>query len=137
MEQLLEGFNTGRPLLPYFPPAILGTFPSVYQLLPRTRHKAVVWDEDKTNSVENIFDPELWQKYGWGLSSDDEDTLRVISNILPEVKDEAKRKEIASVFQAQSLKQAEQFQLSLDRPARRGTRPLPRGWRRHRHACSD
>jgi len=52
LEQLVEGFNTGRPLLPYYPPEILGTFPSLYQLLPRPRHNAIVWDEDETRPVK-------------------------------------------------------------------------------------
>ena len=118
-EQLVEGFNTGRPLLPYYPPEILGTFPSVYQLLPRTRHKVVVWDEDLTNPIEDIYDPALWQKYGWGLSGSDEDSHEVISHILPEVSDKNDRHHLAYKFQTKALQRAKQFQEALDRPATR------------------
>ena len=115
-DQLLSGFNTGRPLLPHYPPAILGTFPSVYQLLPRSRHKAVIWDNDESKAVQDILDPSLWQKYGWGLSSDDEDTKAIIAGLLSDVKDEGERADLAKKFQANALRKAKQFQLSLDRP---------------------
>lgn len=117
-DQLLEGFNTGRPLLPKYPAAILGTFPSVYQLLPRSRHKAVVWDGDFNKPVDDIFDPQLWQKYGWGLSAQDEDTSRVIARILPNETDPAQRYRLAAKFQADALGRAQQFHRAIDRPAR-------------------
>ena len=40
LEQLIEGTKFG-PLTPRYPPAVIATFPSVYQLLPRTRHQAL------------------------------------------------------------------------------------------------
>jgi len=116
-DQLLEGFNTGRPVLPHYSQAILGTFPSVYQLLPRSRHKAIVWDGDVNNPIEDIHDPKLWQKYNWGLSGKDKDTTRVISHILPHVTDENERSRLASNYQAEVLLRAKQFQTSLDKPA--------------------
>ena len=117
LEQLVEGFNTGRPLLPYYPPEILGTFPSLYQLLPRPRHNAIVWDEDETRPVKDIYDPALWQKYGWGLSGTDEKSDRIISRILPEVSDKDRRDHLASNFQAKILKRTKQFHEAIDRPA--------------------
>lgn len=116
-DQLINGFNVGRPLLPHYPPEILGTFPSVYQLLPRSRHKAVVWDEDETTPIKDLFNPELWQKQGWGLSNRDEEADRVISKILPDIESENERHRIAAKFQARALKRAEQFHKALDRPA--------------------
>lgn len=65
-EQLIDGFNIGRPVLPHNAPAILGTFPSVYQLLPRDSHNAVIWDEDPSKPVENLLDPDLWKTNAWG-----------------------------------------------------------------------
>ena len=117
-DQLLKGFNTGRPILPHYSPAILGTFPSIYQLLPRARHASVIWDGDESRPVDNLYDPQLWQKYGWGLSGQDEDTTRTVSQILPDVSDSNERARIASDFQAKTLRRAEQFHKTLDRPAR-------------------
>ena len=46
------------PILPYYSPALMGTFPSIYQLLPRPRHRPVVWDRDTERPVD-ILDPEV------------------------------------------------------------------------------
>lgn len=116
-DQLLEGFNTGRPLLPHYPAEILGTFPSVYQMLPRNRHKSVVWDGEELNPVENLYSPALWQKYGWGLSGKDKDADRVIARLLPDIQNKDERYRIASEFQARALKRAQQFHRALDKPA--------------------
>ena len=116
-DQLIDGFNTGRPILPHYAPAILGTFPSVYQLLPRSRHKNVVWDGDRNNPIKDIYDPQLWQKYGWGLSGKDEETTQILTQILPEISDPDTRSKLAVQFQSGALEKAQQFQTSLDRPA--------------------
>ncbi|MEP1231228.1 MAG: hypothetical protein ABJG88_11170 [Litorimonas sp.] len=116
-EQLLEGFNKGRPVLPRYAPAILGSFPSIYQLLPRSRHKNLVWDGDINKPVQDLYDPKLWQKYGWGLSSQDKETTRILTQILPEVTDEDERSKIAMQFQAKALARAQQFHAAIDSPA--------------------
>ena len=116
-DQLVNGFNVGRPLLPYYPAAIIGTFPSVYQLLPRTRHKAVVWNDEAETSVDDILDPTLWQNLGWGLASQDEKTQKVLADILPDVTDADRRHNIAVQFQAHALERAKIFQEALDLPA--------------------
>ena len=38
-EQLVNGFHIGGPLIPAYAPAVIGTYPSIYQLLPRPRHR--------------------------------------------------------------------------------------------------
>ena len=116
-EQLLEGFNTGRPLLPHYDPAILGTFTSVYQLLPRERHNRIVWDGDTNRPITNYMDPDVWQKYGWGLSARDEESRTVLARILPEARNDVDRYARATAFQAEALARAKQFHAALDRPA--------------------
>lgn len=115
-KQLLTGFNTGRPLLPHYSAALLGTFHSIYQLLPRPRHRYIVWDADITEPVD-IFDPKIWQKYQWGLSAQDKETLHFLKWVLPDEPDAQKRQKIAQDFQAYALKRAKQFHDALDRPA--------------------
>lgn len=117
LEQLVEGFNTGRPLLPHYSPAILGTFPSVYQLLPRSRHKAVIWDEDPSKPVVDLLDPEFWKTNGWGLSDKSEETDRILGQLLPNVKNPDDRRALASDFQAKALRRAGRFQTALDTPS--------------------
>lgn len=115
--QLLDGYNTGRPLLPHFEPALVGTFQSVYQLLPRNRHQAFIWDDDVTRPVEDIFDASLWQKYGWGLSGTDSATVRILESLLPDIEDAQLRQQIALKFQRSALTKAKQFHAAIDRPA--------------------
>lgn len=117
VDQLVNGFNTGRPILPHYPPAIIGTFPAVYQLLPRTRHNSVVWDGDIKKPIEDIYDPDLWVKNGWGLASRDEKTDRVLTQILPHIDSKDDRHKIAVKYQKEVLRRAEQFQKAIDIPA--------------------
>ena len=116
-DQLINGFNTGRPVLPHYSEAILGTFPSVYQLLPRSRHQAVIWDEDISKPVTNLLDPELWQSNKWGLSSDSEETQTVLAQLLPNVETHAERSALAAKFQSHALRRAARFQEAMDRPS--------------------
>lgn len=117
VDQLIEGFNTGRPVLPHYPPAILGTFPSVYQMLPRSRHQPVIWDGDISNPIEDVLDPSIWQKNNWGLSGNDEDTQRILASLLPDISDPSARQALATTFQAKALKRAQQFQYAMDIPS--------------------
>jgi pimeloyl-ACP methyl ester carboxylesterase len=103
------------PLLPYYPPALLGTFPSVYQLLPRPRHKAVVWDGNHQQPVD-FLDPKVWERMGWGvLSPKQQPMLKVL---MPEVRDESERKKQAQHYLRLVLARAKSFQQALDRPAK-------------------
>lgn len=77
---LAEGFSPAI-FLPYYPPAILGTMPSMYELLPRSRHHAVL-DENKL-PVEDIFDPDFWIERRWGLANPDQD--KILKDLLPEI----------------------------------------------------
>lgn len=117
-DQLIHGFNTGRPILPHYQAGLLGTFPSIYQLLPRARHSMIVWDEDKSRPVDNLFDPALWQKHEWGLAGKDEENREFLSWVLPD-RSEGERYAQALKFQAMALKQAERFHAAIDRPANR------------------
>jgi pimeloyl-ACP methyl ester carboxylesterase len=116
-EQLLSGSNLGRPLLPRFDAGLLGTFPSIYQLLPRERHNRIVWDAEPNSPVEKFRDPALWQHYGWGLSGRDDNTAEFLRKVLPDVDDAEARHQIATSFQAHALTLADRFHAALDRPA--------------------
>lgn len=111
--ELMEGTKLGGGLPPY-PPAITGTFPSAYQLLPRSRHRAVV--DQFLRPFQDILDPELWESRGWGLASPAQE--KVISWLLPNVTDPAERRRIALDHQRKCLERARQFTTALDRPAR-------------------
>ena len=114
-EQLINGYDDGRPVLPLYPSYLMGTFPSVYQLLPRSRQNRILYDDEAP--IEDIYDGELWARYGWGLSATDRKTTEFIRNALPDVTDDASRREIASAYQTAALKRAKAFHQALDMPA--------------------
>jgi hypothetical protein len=117
-EALLELIHGRKfaPLLPFYPPAVLGTFPSMYELLPRNRHHPVLWDGDASRPVADITDSALWERNGWGLA--DPKQADVLKTLLPNEPDPAVRRDTALKFQRRALLRAREFQAALDQPAR-------------------
>lgn len=113
LRQLYEGFKPAF-LLPRFHPAILGTMPSVYQLLPRTRHGVVIEPSGEVANAD-LLDPDLWVKNGWGLADPDGD--RVLAWLLPDEKDAAARRRKAIEYMTWCLDRARRFHASVDQPA--------------------
>ena len=109
---LVEGRKFG-PSLPRYGPSVMGSFPALYQLLPRSRHKAVVW-ADSGEPVEDLLDPELWSEMGWGLASPAE--AKTLGWLLPTIATAADRQAVAIDHQRKSLDRARQFAAALDRP---------------------
>lgn len=122
LNQLVKGYEVGKPVLPRYPPAILGTFPSIYQLLPRPRHGAYHYADDRGDFIEDIYDPQIWEEFGWGLASQDEDTIETLRALLPDEDDDETRRELALSLQERMLDRAEKFHEAIDRPAQ-----LPEG----------
>lgn len=112
--QLVRGRKFG-PFLPRYAPAVVGTFPSVYQLLPRFRHGALLENESKTASRADPLDPALWEREAWGLASPAGD--EVLRWLLPDVRSPAERRKVALDHQRKCLVRARQFQAALDRRA--------------------
>ena len=111
--QLVEG-RRFAPILPRYPPAVLGTMPSIYQLLPRTRHGAVVEGQGADARDLDVFDPAVWERFGWGLAAEHDPALPWL---LPNVPDPAVRRQIARDHLRKVLARAKQFHAALDRPA--------------------
>jgi pimeloyl-ACP methyl ester carboxylesterase len=100
--------------LPKYHPALIGTFPSIYQMLPRGRHGSVL-DEESGQRVD-LLDPAVWAKHGWGLADPAEDAQ--LQLLLPGLSDPAQRRAIALDHQRKCLRRAKQFEQALDLPAR-------------------
>jgi pimeloyl-ACP methyl ester carboxylesterase len=110
---LAEGVNL-LPNLPAYAPAVLGTMPSVYQLLPRSRHHALVAHEAPEAALD-ITDPELWAAKQWGLLDlGQDDNLKIL---LPNAATRAERVAVAGDHLRKSLTRARQFQLAMDAEA--------------------
>lgn len=58
---------------PVIPAAVMGSFPSLYQMMPDPDNGTVIY----TDSGEkiDIWDIEIWKKYGWGLAGETEGEL--------------------------------------------------------------
>jgi pimeloyl-ACP methyl ester carboxylesterase len=110
---LVKGYRPA-PLLPRYPAAVLGTMPSLYQLLPRSRHRPLL--DDKGRAVKDVFAADLWQNNGWSLADPKQDPL--LKLLLPDVSSPEERRRIALDHQRKSLKQAKQFTAAIDIPAR-------------------
>lgn len=112
---LTEGRDFGRPVLPFYPPAVLGTYASLYQMLPRPRHHPVLWNGDHDTPLENLFDPVIWRRYGWGLAAADQDRVR--QQLFPAISGVEDRLSVATVVQERLLQRARAFAAAIDRPA--------------------
>ncbi len=111
VENLFVGRDFG-PFLPKYEPAVIGTMPSLYQQLPRSRHRAIL---DENREVVDILDADLWVQNGWGLA--DPNQAHVLEWLLPDVSDPKERREIAIDHLRKSMKRGKQFQEALDQPA--------------------
>ncbi len=116
-EQLLNGYDPGKPVLPHYPAPVLGTYPSVYQLLPRPRHQRVVFEGREETPVGDLYDSALWEQYGWGLAARSKEASEFLETALPEIETAEERRRIATGFQATALTRARQFHAAIDQPA--------------------
>jgi len=116
IDALTNMVNGYRPafLLSRYPSAVLGTMPSVYQLLSRSRHHPLL-DENRL-PVNDILDPELWEKNGWGLA--DPNQAHVLKLMLPKIKSPEQRRQIALDHLRKCLKRAKHFAAAMDIPAK-------------------
>ncbi|MEO0475734.1 MAG: hypothetical protein AAF085_07175, partial [Planctomycetota bacterium] len=114
--QMVEGVNYVGLITPTYRPAVLGSMPSIYQLLPRVRHARVI--DEVTGEPIDFLDAEVWRKYGWGLA--DPDDARTRKWLLPDIEDPAERDAIAFEHLQKCLARAKQTFEALDAP---GTPP--------------
>ncbi len=112
-DQLVHGISFSR-LFPKYSAALLGTMPSIYQLMPRPRHGAFV-QRETGQAIEDIFDASTWQQMKWGLASFRQD--ETLELLLPDVPDAAARRRIALDHQRKCLDRARRFAAALDLPA--------------------
>ena len=116
MKKLVEGFQPA-PFNPRYDAAILGTTPSIYQLLPRARHGLILAELEPGATPEAIdpLDPAVWERLGIGLGASGHD--RVLAWLLPEVDSVERRHAIAMDHLKKCLDRARRFQAAIDEPA--------------------
>ncbi len=111
LERLVLGMPK-KAATPEYDPLILGTMPSIYQLLPRTRHKTFTRLDDKKN-VSDFMNINLWQEMSWGLA--DKDKTDLMTLLMPDIDSEYKRKEAALEHLEKCLSTAQIFQQAMDK----------------------
>ncbi|MEM1422714.1 MAG: hypothetical protein AAGH64_01800 [Planctomycetota bacterium] len=116
LEQLVEGVNFAALITPTYRPAVLGTMPAIYQLLPRNRHARVVegWTGESGQAVD-LYDVATWERFGWGLADPGQDG--VLRWLLPDVGTREERRAVALDHLAKSLARARQLHEAIDFPA--------------------
>lgn len=98
------------PFTPRFQPAVIGTMPSVYELLPRNADQPIL---DPLGNPLDILDPAVWEKFQWGLLNPDHDSH--LAELIPG-KTRESRLRIARNHLAKCLANARHFHRSLDCP---------------------
>jgi len=110
IQSILKG-RKDSIFLPYFSPTLMGSFPSLYELMPRNSDTPVV--EESTGQALDIYNVETWDRFSWGLlSSDDE-----LKTLLPSVDSANQRHQIAKEQLSRLLLHAKRFHRALDKPA--------------------
>ena len=96
----------GASLQP-FSPAVLGSFPTYYQMLPAPETQSIVYTDDPDGEAVDVFDPILWKEMEWGILNPKEDhTLKIM---LPEAETREERLDLAFDHLKKCLERAEQF----------------------------
>lgn len=117
LKQLIVG-NQLAPVVPRYDPVLLSTMPSIYQLLPRPRHKPV-----PAIAGQSYYDPEVWVEQGWGMADGTSQTDRMLEILLPEIETVEARRAEAIGHMAKCLARAEHFHRAIDQQPP----PLPAG----------
>ena len=110
LKDLAEGIKFS-PFHGTYSSAVLSSMPSIYQLLPRDRHRRVTLPD----ADASIFDPTVWERYGWGLADPGRD--KELKVLLPDLPDAVSRARVAREHLAKCLRRASAFHASLDGPA--------------------
>lgn len=109
---LVDGRDFGAPIVPSYSPAILGTFPALYQLLPRARSRAVMV-AGAPETVLDLHDPAVWQRMGWGLAKPGIEAE--LATLMPDVASAEDRRRLALDLQARLLGRARAFAAAMER----------------------
>ncbi len=109
--ELISGLQIAHHA-PYYPPAVVGTFHTYYQMLPYQKVKQIVYEDNPKEAVD-IFDPQVWIDLKWGLADPEQD--RYLQILLPDVKTKTERRKIAIDHLSKCLKRAKQLKNAMQK----------------------
>ncbi|MCP4177458.1 MAG: hypothetical protein GY756_06810 [bacterium] len=90
---------------PTYPPAVVGTFPSYYQMLPFLRTNSVIFSDDGSNV--DLFNIQTWKDLKWGLA--DPNQQKILKILLPKNMSLKEKSATALNHLEKCLKKAKQF----------------------------
>ena len=93
--------------IPPAPPALIGTWPTYYQMLPPPGRRTVISTSNPAKGEIDLFDIDIWKKMRWGLADPRQDA--VLKKLLPNVSSAEKRGAIAIDHLEKCLKRAKSF----------------------------
>ena len=119
--ELVNGLRL-QPGAPLYPAAVIGTFPSYYEMMPFPQFAAVrkaipgKTDEESIARGEavDLYDLNTWIKYKWGLANPDFDAD--LQWLLPDVKTAAERRYVALEHLQKCLASAKRIASMLSTP---------------------
>lgn len=119
--ELVNGLRL-QPGAPLYPAAVIGTFPSFYEMMPFPQFAAVrkaIPGKTEEESVArgaavDLYDLNTWIKYKWGLANPDADAD--LQWLLPDVKTAAERRYIALEHLQKCLNSAKRIASMLSMP---------------------
>ncbi|MCH9023495.1 MAG: hypothetical protein IID32_12135 [Planctomycetes bacterium] len=107
---LIEGKVWGGGLL-HYDAALIGSLPSMYQMMPRQRHGLIVSDDDQTTELD-LYDPAIWRLNQWGLMSPSSN--RYLRWMGTHGTNDEQRQKQAYAYLSWCLKRAKQFHKAID-----------------------
>ena len=111
LQRVVGGHSLG-PFQPVYPPALLASHHSIYQLMPRSRHERVRVGGLGGPSAGDLYDVETWARNRWALFDPEQDG--VFSILAPGTKSAAQRRSLAERHMHRVLNRAEQLHRALD-----------------------
>jgi pimeloyl-ACP methyl ester carboxylesterase len=110
---ITEGLRRRVPLLNKLTAEDVVRTPSVFQLMPH-REAVRFLDENLTALEVDLYDPEVWKRYGWSVIYSSPDFRRRYAGAAGADVTDGKSEEMLEVYLAATLKRARRFHQALD-----------------------
>ena len=108
IKELTEGIE-----IPKAQPALIGTWPTYYQMMPIPESESVLNASD--GKPVDIYDVDTWKRFGWGLANPKE--IKTLQVLLPDARDDSERVAVAHEHLEKCLKRAKAFVNAMSIPA--------------------
>ena len=106
---LIEGWHPTRFKILNYPAAVIGTMPSMYELMPRPD---IVVAKNQYGETIDLMNPQLWQTMQWGLLDPEQETI--LKQIASGYQSGSQRYRHAMSLQSKLLSDAQLFHSRLD-----------------------